>query len=255
MKKLVLLSTFVCVLTFSMPVYAVSPTTAAVAQNTQAAAARTQSPRVNSEASALLAGGAVETQAAAVAVADTLVSIESAPVISEQRLTSECSAILAGMTDAQKATIADAAAKRNMSSEEVIGNFVKSDSKIKNSQPVAYNANLCRNAVNGKSSNVNVIVSKPDDKFTNDAINAVNGMAGASLVNTFSLGLEGNAMFNSLDTALQVGGVKATDTVDNFKAYQMINGKLVEVKITAVKKGAIGFHLTSNAPVMLVRVK
>ena len=246
-----------------MTVMAASPTATTAltpaAQSTAASAASNltaeQQQSVTSTASALLAGGVIKTQAAANAVATSLVNIQAAPEVTEAALDAQTTAIYNSYSAEQKKVVDKAATTRNISVQEVVGNYIKADAAIANSKKVAWNPNLSKSSVDGKSGDINVVLSKPDAKVTADAINQTKNISStAQLLNTVTLGVQGNATFKTLDTALSVDGVSATDTAANFRARAFINGKWVDVKITGVAKGTIALQLSGNYPIAIYRV-
>lgn len=263
MKKLVVISTLVGVLAFSMPVMAASPTAPAAltpATQTTAAAAATnltaeQQTAVASTASSLLTGGVIKTQAAANAVATSLVNIQSAPEVTEKALDAETTAIYNSYSAQQKAVVDKAATTRNISVQEVIGNYIKADATNPNSKKVAWNPNLSKSSVDGKAGDINVVLSRPSAAVSADAANqAKNISATAQLLNTVTLGVQGNSTFKTLDTALSVDGISATDTPANFRVRALVNGKWVDVKVTGVAKGTLALQLTGNYPIAIYRV-
>ncbi len=248
-KQLVLVSTLISVLAFSMPVFAASPTAAKALTPTQKA-------EVTSTASQLLSSGAVSSQAAATAVATSSVDIKAAGK-TEEALDKETAALYKGMDDAKKAVIDAAATKRNMSAQEVIGNYIKADKELFDlPAKIEWSEALCMSAVDDKAGSVNCVLSRPTVEVSKELINLVKKTnAEYKTMGTFQLNLQGRKGYKKVDTAIAVSGVTEKDTVANFKAYQKVGNKLVAVKITSVSKGAIGIQVTNSLPVIIVRVQ
>ena len=197
----------------------------------------------------LLKSGAVATPAAAIAVGTSLAQIQAAPALTVESKQSAATAAYNAMTDEQKAFIQQAATIRNISAEEAVGNYINPDTTIAGSVAVAWDANLSVNSVDGKAGNVNVILCKP---AANVVASGLSQLSGKKVLNAVQLVLQNSVAFKSFDTALSVQGVTAADAA-NIEVYQMVNGKLVKVKVTAVVNGAIGLHLTGNGPIFIVR--
>ncbi len=248
-KQLVLVSTLISVLAFSMPVFAASPTAAKALTPTQKA-------EVTSTASQLLSSGAVSSQAAATAVATSSVDIKAAGK-TEEALDKETTALYNKMDAAKKAVIDDAAKKRNMSAQEVIGNYIKADKELFDlPAKIEWSEALCMSAVDDKAGSVNCVLSRPTVEVSKELINLVKKTnAEYKTMGTFQLNLQGRKGYKKVDTAIAVSGVTEKDTVANFKAYQKVGNKLVAVKITSVSKGAIGIQVTNSLPVIIVRVQ
>ncbi len=249
MKKLVIISTLVSVLAFSMPVLAASPTAAKALTNTQKA-------EVSATASELLKSGAVSSQAAATAVATSVVDIEAA-CKTEQQLDKETTAIYNKMTDEQKKAVDDAAAKRNMSAQEVIGNYIKADEELFDlPAKIEWSESLCMSAVDDKAGSVNCVLTKLSKDASKKLIKLVKDKnPNCKTIGTFKINLQGGKKFNKIDTGIACEQATAEDKPENFRAFQEIGGVLKPVKITSVRKGAIGVQVTDPAPIILVRVK
>jgi len=244
MKKLIVIPALVAVLTASMPVLAVSPS----ADNTLTPAQQTE---VTAEADALVASGNATTKAAAVAVATTVTKAKAAKALTTASITKEAEKVLAKMTDEQKAAVAAAAEKRNLSAEEVVGNFVKADPEIAGSGAVAWDANICKNSVNGKATKKTLIVSKPKDDVNKKLVADAEGKG--KIINTLQVSVEGGEKYDTIETGLRVEGVTAKDTAENFLVLQLVNGKYQEVKITAVAKGVLALQLKGTGPIVIIR--
>ena len=287
MKKLLVALTLVGTMTFSLPVMASSPTaqsaltpsastststsssTSTSTSSSASTSTTTTAPAVQTVSDAaipaslsgetrvataniannLLKSGAVATPAAAIAVATSLVQIQAAPALTADAKKSAATAAYNAMSAEQKAFIQQAAATRNISAEEAVGNYINPDTTIAGSVAVAWDANLSVNSVDGKAGNVNVILCKP---AANVVASGLSQLSGKSVLNAVQLVLQNSVAFKSFDTALSVQGVTAADAA-NIEVYQMVNGKLVKVKVTAVVNGAIGLHLTGNGPIFIVR--
>jgi len=270
MKKLLVALTLVGTMTFSLPVMASSPTaqstlttsTSTTTTTTTTAPAQTVSDAAipaslsgetraaaTNIANNLLKSGAVATPAAAIAVGTSLAQIQTAPALTVESKQAAATAAYNAMTDEQKAFIQQAATTRNISAEEAVGNYIKPDTTIAGSVAVAWDANLSVNSVDGKAGNVNVILCKPAADVITSGLSQ---LSGKSVLNAVQLVLQNGVAFKTFDTAISVQGVTAADA-GKIEVYQMVNGKLVKVKVTAVVNGAIGLHLTGNGPIFIVR--
>ena len=272
MKKLLVALTLVGTMTFSLPVMASSPTaqstlttstsssststtttTAPVQTVSDAAIPASLSGETRAAATNiannLLKSGAVATPAAAIAVGTSLAQIQAAPALTVESKQAAATAAYNAMTDEQKAFIQQAAATRNISAEEAVGNYINPDTTIAGSVAVAWDANLSVNSVDGKAGNVNVILCKP---AANVVASGLSQLSGKSVLNAVQLVLQNGVAFKTFDTAISVQGVTAADA-GKIEVYQMVNGKLVKVKVTAVVNRAIGLHLTGNGPIFIVR--
>ena len=283
MKKLLVATVLVGVLTMSLPVMAASPTagttlnpssgssssSSAPATTAAPAAATTQPVTVpaitlnatqqatsSALASTLMASGQFTSPAAATAVATSLTAIGDAPELTTESMTATALAVYNGLSAAQKALIQQGTTIRNLSIEEVVGNFVKADPSISDSVAGAWNALLCASAVDGKSGNIAINVSKPSSAVTQSALaRAKQISSSAKLLNTIELTPAGVKNFKSLDTALNVQGITAKDSADTIEVLQFYNNQWISVKITAFAKGALGIHLEHPGPIMIVRKK
>jgi hypothetical protein len=270
MKKLLVALTLVGTMTFSLPVMASSPTaqstlttsTSTTTTTTTTAPAQTVSDAAipaslsgetraaaTNIANNLLKSGAVATPAAAIAVGTSLAQIQTAPALTVESKQAAATAAYNAMTAEQKAFIQQAAATRNISAEEAVGNYIKPDTTIAGSVAVAWDANLSVNSVDGKAGNVNVILCKPAADVITSGLSQ---LSGKNVLNAVQLVLQNGVAFKTFDTAISVQGVTAADA-GKIEVYQMVNGKLVKVKVTAVVNGAIGLHLTGNGPIFIVR--
>lgn len=284
MKKLLVVSVLIGVLTVSLPVMASSPTAgqsltpssdststsapaapAASAPTGSSQAANTlpalvltaaQNQAVAAQAASLLGGGVITSQAAATAVAASLAKLEAAPDLTGDGIFAAAQAAYAGLTPAQKAIIQAGMASRNLSLEEVVGNFVKADPSIPNAKVVAWNANLCQSSVDGKAGNIAIAVSKPAAAVTQSALADVKALSkSAKLLNTLTLAPQGLTTFKTLDTAINVEGITAKDNANTIAVRQYVNGAWVNVKITAFTKGGIALHLEQPGPIAVIRLK
>jgi len=275
MKKLLVALTLVGTMTFSLPVMASSPTaqstltTSTSSSSTSTTTTTTTTAPVQTVSDAaipaslsgetraaatniannLLKSGAVATPAAAIAVGTSLAQIQTAPALTVESKQAAATAAYNAMTDEQKAFIQQAATTRNISAEEAVGNYIKPDTTIAGSVAVAWDANLSVNSVDGKAGNVNVILCKPAADVITSGLSQ---LSGKSVLNAVQLVLQNGVAFKTFDTAISVQGVTAADA-GKIEVYQMVNGKLVKVKVTAVVNGAIGLHLTGNGPIFIVR--
>ena len=249
MKKLVIISTLVSVLAFSMPVLAASPTAAKALTPTQKA-------EVSATASELVKSGAVSSQAAATAVATSVVDIETAGK-TEAQLDKETTALYNKMTAEQKKVIDDAAAKRNMSAQEVIGNYIKADEELFDlPAKIEWSENLCMSAIDDKAGSTNCVLIKLTKEESKELIKLVKEKnANYKTMGTFKINLQGLKKYGKIDTGIGVSGVTAEDKPENFLAFQKIGGVLKPVKITSAKKGALGVQVSNPAPIIIVRVK
>ncbi len=266
MKKLVVLFTLVGVMTFSIPVMASSPTANTVLpqasqQNVDSAVAnlpstpatqaisQAEKQTVTSLANDLVSSGAATTPAAAVAVATSVVKIESATPISSAEYENTAKAVYDSLPEATKAIYQQAAAVRNLSVEEVTGNFVKADPTIEGSGAIAWDSRLSVSSVNGKSGNVNVIISKPSAAESKTLVdNFKKAFPTGKVINTFTPTLQGGVKGNSVETGFSVEGIKATDA-GRVVANQIIDGAIVPVKVTKVVDGGIAVLIKASGPI------
>jgi hypothetical protein len=253
MKKLVLAVTLlVSIFTMSLPVTAASPT-ASEALTPGVLGSRRAPGDVTAEtlAAELLSSGAVDTQAAATAVAESLLAIK-AMKCDEEGLLKLCAYIYKQMTDEQKAKIDEAAAKRGISVEEVIGNIIASNTAFPGSVAVAWNEELSKSSIDGKAGSINFILTKPDEEAVASGTKDANGN---TVLSIFDFTLQGGHSFKTLDTAICVKGIKDTDTADTIIAKQLVNGKWNNVKITAFTNDGLALHLTNKGPIKIEKVK
>ncbi len=253
MKKLVIYSTLVGILAFSTPVMAASPTApAAAAQTQQASTAGTLTSSQQTQASQLVASGAVSSQAAANAVVSSLANVASAETVSSDKYDAQFSAVYNNMSEAEKAAVDKAAAERNMSSEEVVGNYVKPDAEFEAGAMFTWNPTQSQTVIDGKAGSAELVLSRPDDATKKAILGKVKEAApNGKVMGVLNIGVKGKA--NTIDTTLSCSGVTDKDSVNSIKAYQYVGGKLVEVKVTGVSKGAVSVHLAGKGPVTFVR--
>ena len=253
MKKLVLaLTLIVSIFTLSFPVTAASPT-ASEALTPGVLGSRRAPGDATAEtlAAKLFSSGAFETQAAATAVAESMIAI-SAMKCDEEALLKLCATIYKAMTAEQKAKIDEAAVKRGISVEEVIGNIIASNTAFQGSFAVAWNEELSKSSIDGKAGSINIILTKAGDKAVASGTKDANGR---TVLSIFDFTLQGGHSFKTLDTAFCVKGVKDTDTADTIVVKQLVNGKWNNVKITAFANDGLALHLTNKGPIKIERVK
>ena len=259
MRKILVAATVIAtIITMSFPVMASSPTASSalnpgVLGASRASGTLSDADKANAEtlAAKLLSSGAVETQAAATAVADSLIAIGGMEC-DEAGLHKLCASIYNSMTAEQKAQIDAAAKKRGISVEEVIGNYIASNTAFEGSVPVAWNAELSKSSIDGKAGSINIILIKASDEVVASGKKDANGR---TVLSIFDFTVQDGKSFKTLDTAICVKGVKATDTVETIAAKQLVNGKWVDVKITGFVNDGIGLHLTRKAPIKIERIK
>ncbi len=257
-KTIVAVTALVGVLAMSFPVMAASPTAATSLApgvlGARAPKAQTAAETASTEAlaSSLLSSGAVETQAAATAVADSLTAMDAAKEVDEEALKKECTAIYSSMTAEQKAQIDAAASKRGLSAEEAIGNYIAADTSIPGSSTVTWNENICKSSVDGKAGSINLILIKAKADVIASAIKDTNGK---TVLTVFDFAVQDGKNYKTLDTVIGVKGVKATDTTETIAAKQLVDGKWVNVKITGFANGGLSLHLTKSGPVKVERLK
>lgn len=243
MKRVVLLSALVGSLLLSSIAMAASPTASA-------ALTPAQQNEVSQTANELSGSGI--TRAAAVAVATSLVDVEvNEPSLDTAKLAKQSEAIYNAYTPQQKAVIDEAASKRNMTAAEVIGNYVSADPANPDSKTVSWSPNLLTSTLDGKANNLNVILSRPKTESSTAAkAEVAKAAAGLKVLNVVDINIEGSKTFKTLETALQVSDVKAGETI---RAFQLINGKLVEIKVLKVVNGAIGIVAQGPGTIILAR--
>ena len=259
MKKVVaVVISLVSIITMSMPVMATSPTASSALNPGVLGASRssgtdTDAVKAGAEtlAANLISSGAVETQAAATAVADSLAAVGTMKC-DEEALHKQCAAIYKAMTADQKAAIDAAASKRGISVEEVIGNYIASNTAFPGSLAVAWNENLSKSSIDGKAGSINIIMIKAKDEVIASGKTDANGR---TVLSIFDFTVQGGYSFKTLDTVFCVKGVKETDTAETIAAMQLVNGKWVNVKITGFANDGIALHLTRKVPVKIERIK
>ena len=249
MKKLFLVPVLVGVLTMSMPVFASSPVAQQALKPVETvsngdALTAAQSQEVAAEAAELVKSGAVATPAAAQAIATSLVRMNDAKDLTTKAITAEAKKIYASYSPEMKALVDAAAAARGLTVEELIGNFLRTDAD--GSRAIAWNANTCMSAIDGKAGNVWVELFRTTEAVTKSAVAEVGGKG--KYLGVFDFKLHGGKTFKSLDTAVNVQGVKAGDQIG---ARQFYDGAWHEIAVVGVKKNAVGLHITHVGPIVL----
>lgn len=250
MKKLLVIPVLVGVLAFSLPVMASSPTAgstltkpAQTEDSTGFALTAEQSQEVATEAASILASGVVKTPAAAQAIATSLVRVNDAKVLTTKAISAEALAIYNSYSEEMKAKVREVAALRGISIEEVIGNFIKA---ANGSRTIAWNANTCLSAVDGKGGNVHVVLYKAADAITDSA----KATAGKNFLAVTDFRLQGDKSFKSLDTAFNLEGVLAKEAIG---AMQFYDGAWHDVAVAGTAKNVVGLHIEHVGPLMFYK--